>query len=253
MSPQAQIAALLARAASHGIRPAQARPATAEEAAGLVVETLRGCIAPRRLTVRADGQPCLVAEAAGGALLRLVQAPPPLDRLVARALGEADLDALASGLLAVFPGGQVLTFRHARPDTPPDPLLSGLPADLLLSRLGVAPFATAVPDPLDWFAQAAEDMLLAILQPGTPPQVVHPDPSLTDDVLKAVMAVLVQEDGPAALPRPDEMLFLDLGAVTLGLTRDEDGPRALVFEAGTAIDLAAFWSGMPHSLVALAR
>ncbi|SMX50131.1 hypothetical protein [Maliponia aquimaris] len=253
MSDRAELAALLARAAGHGTRPPLSCPASPEEAAGLVAHALRGCIAPRRLTVRADDQPCLVAEAAGGNLLRLLHAPPPLDRLSGRPLTPADLDALADGLRAVLPGGQVLEVRHARPDTPPDPLHSGLPADLLLSRLGIAPFTTVVPDPLDWFQQAAEDMLLAILTPDAAPQVLHPAPALTDAFLETLSAVLAQPDGPAASLQADEMLFLDAGAVTLGLTRTAGGPRALVFEAGTAADLAGFWAGMPHSLVPLAE
>lgn len=249
MNSAAGLSALLARAARYGTGPRRCRPDSSAEAAGAVLEAVRGCIAPRLLTVLAEGHACMIAEAAGGCLLCLHQAPPPLDRLAGRALGPGDLDALAEGLLAALHGGQALQFTRQRPGAPPDPMITGVPADLLLTRLGLVRLVEAVADPADYFREAAEDMLLAVVMPGAAPSVLRSDPALTPEALQDIAGLIADPEGPAGCAGDGEMVFLGGPELTLTLARGPDGPFALVLEAGTAPDLAAFWSGMYHAIL----
>lgn len=266
MTSPAELAALLARASAAGLRPKQAEQVPADEALGLVLRALRGTILPRVLTIRTDRDAMLRGVVAGGHLLTVldVQGVAAAD-LVQRPLrggDPAEAAAVAQLLNGLFAVAGRVAIDAGPVATPPDPTQTGVPAEQLMTLLGLAPFAASVPDPVAYFREAAADVVLAELGPDTTWVPVQDGFVLPAPLARSIGDLMTADAGPCAEIGPGEFLFLaptlapSLApgadeALAVAITLDNGAPRALIFDADSLPDLAAYWSGMLHGMVRL--
>lgn len=254
-SPDLQTA--LARAAAFGLSP-QLRFAaqSGEEAIVFLLDQVKTCQLPRRVTVT-DGQAeVLRAEAAGGRLRRLVSVGDAsqarafadvLDRPL-NARSETDADLVAACLSALFPGAMTLTVTTIRPGCAEGLTGSGLPPALVLQALGFVP---ASPDPaikLDDLISAAEDVLIALYSGRGETRHFRTAAPLPDNLTACLDRLLGDPAGLIDTVTPGDILFLTGFADLpqgIALLHGPDGPAALIFDADAGPDLAAFWAEVP--------
>jgi len=254
-SPDLQTA--LARTAAFGLSPEVRFAAqSGEEAIVFLLDQVKTCQLPRRVTVT-DGQAeNLVADAAGGRLLRLVsvgdtaQAHAFSDVLgrPLNARSDSDADQVAACLRAVLPDATTLVVTTARLDSAEGHTGAGLAPAQVLQALGFVP---ADPDPaakLDDLICAAEDVLIALYTGRGETRLFRPEAALPDPLLACLARLLAEPGGLIDLVTPGDILFLtgisDLPH-GIGLVRTPDGPAALIFDAEAGVDLAAFWAELP--------
>lgn len=254
-SPDLQVA--LARAAAFGLSP-QVRFAaqSGEEAIVFLLDQVKTCQLPRRMTVMDGHARVLEADAAGGRLLRLVSVGDAAQaRTFADVIGrplnarsDTDADQVAACLRALLPEATTLIVTTTRPESPEGHTGSGLaPAQLLLA-MGFAP---ASPDPaakLDDLMTAAEDVLIALYTGRGETRHFRPDAALPDTLTACLDRLLAESAGLIGLLAPGEILFLTGFADLpqgIALLHAPDGPAALIFEADAGPDLAAFWAEVP--------
>lgn len=254
MAEYEELAALLARTAALGVGAPAPAMMTPEETLGRILGAIRGVVLPRDLTLHAESGPCLRISAAGGSVIMVLEsqlagAEALLQRPLRANSGE-DLRGFADMLQDLCTGREI-TITAALPNDPPDPMHTGLPAQALLTHLGLAPFAAAVPDEFAYFRDAAEDVILAVydLRGVTP---IRPGFETPAALAASIDRVLASDDGPLQEVAPGDMLFLGLVAepdLAIGLARPGGDPVALVFEADCLADMASFWSGLLHGTV----
>lgn len=257
-SPDLQTA--LARAAAFGLSP-QVRFAaqTGEEAIVFLLDQVKTCQLPRRMTVT-DGQvEVLQADAAGGRLLRLVSAGAAAPaRAFADVLGrslnarsETDADQVAACLCALLPGAATLAVTTTRPESAADHTGSGLAPAQVLRALGFVP---ASPDPaakLDDLICAAEDVLIALYTGRGETRLLRGDARLPDNLTACLDRLLAEPAGLTGLVAPGDILFLTGFADLpqgIALLHGGTGPAALIFDAEAGAELAAFWAEVPLAL-----
>ncbi len=253
-----ELAALLARAAASGVGASRKKAGTADEALGLVVTAIRDTILPRTLSIQTDFGAGLRAEVSGGHLLTLleVQGSAPKD-LIGRPLRGTDINdvsEVAELLEKILAAEGQISIVTGLLSAPPDPVQTGISAAQLLTELNLAPFATAVPDALAYFQEAASEVLLALHAPDQPGKSLQDGFTTPPAVAGAIAQLLSDGDGVFGEIGQDEILFLAPCAetqVSIALTRDGDAPLALVLDADGLTDLAAYWSGMVHGIVRL--
>lgn len=254
-SPDLQTA--LARAAAFGLSPEVRFAAqSGEEAIVFVLDQVKTCQLPRRVTVTDGRAEILVADAAGGRLLRLIsvgdtaQAHAFADLLgrPLNARSDSDADQMAACLRAVLPDATTLVVTTARLDSAEGHTGAGLAPAQVLQALGFVP---ADPDPaakLDDMICAAEDVLIALYAGRDETRLFRPEAALPDPLLACLAPLLAEPGGLIDLVTPGDILFLT-GIADLphgiGVMRTPDGPAALIFDAEAGADLAAFWAELP--------
>jgi len=259
VAARAELKALLARTAAFGVSPRRHHAASPEAALGVVLETIRTCILPRSLTVKVDDCPCLRIAAAGGGLLRILDLPVALpDRNVAnllrrplRTTDAEDVNAVADLLRHVFSGGQEISFDVGPPEGPQDPTDTGISGDQLMRTLRLAPMASAVPDRLAGFMEAAEDVLLACMSENEEPRLLQPEVILSTQVTDRVQALLSRSPNLRDEITEDDALFLRSAAPgdpAICLTRSDKGLLALLLDPDACTDMATLWSDLHHGL-----
>ncbi|MGP6088938.1 hypothetical protein [Antarctobacter jejuensis] len=258
MTTAQELAALLARASAVGVDRQGAQQGLSEDALGLALRAIRNTILPRCLTIQADTGAMIKAEVSGGTLQTLVEVQGAessgLTGHPLRATDPAEVSAVAKVLEDLFGEAVEASVRAEPPSVEPDPAQSGISAEVLMRHLGLAPFAAAVPDPLDHFQEAAADVLAAVHKPEggeTPLREGFRTPLALHD---AIVQTASDPDGPLGEIGPGEILFLapfDSADLAIGLTNEDGNWLALVFDADSLPELSAYWSGMPHGMVRL--
>jgi hypothetical protein len=255
----ADLGAILARTAAFGVAPQTCAAGSSETALGFVLEAIRTCILPRDLTVFAGGTPCLRMEVAGGCLLRILEItardasdPSFLLERPLRATDPQDMAATTTLLRHLFQGDLPLSIGTRLPETEVDPAHAGISAAHLLSAVSLVALATAMPDRLAYFIEAAEDVLFAVLAETGTPRLLRPDFALDDALQKQIHALFSHPGGIIRNLTASDMLFLRSPNETdpaIGLTRSNGSLLALIVEADAYKDLASFWASLPHAMV----
>ncbi|MBW4985619.1 hypothetical protein KZZ07_24050 [Mameliella sp. CS4] len=260
MTDHPSIATILARAAALGTDSQTLNAPTAEEAQGFVLDALAACIAPRDLTILDGGQPLLRLEAAAGQLSRLVSlpdtAPAEARALAGHPLMFTDLETVARTLARLLPGDQQLQCRSAPPAQPPDPAQPGIAVDALYRQLGLAPPDAVIPDRWAYLLDAAEEMLIAVVEPGKAPRQICPDRPMTGALERQIRTLLDPPTPAINTLDKNEILFFTLASdpdLAIGLAQEGAHPRAMVIEAGAMAEVAAFWASLAHVPLACAR
>ncbi|WP_305971865.1 MULTISPECIES: hypothetical protein [unclassified Mameliella] len=259
MTDHPSIATILARAAALGTDSDSLAAASAEEAQGFVLDAIAACIAPRELTILDGGIPLLRLEAASGQLSRIVElpdnAPAEAQALSCKPLKFSEVEAVARTLARLLPGDQRLQCRSTPPLRPPDPAHSGIASDALCRQLGLALPDAVIPDRWAYLLAAAEEVLVAVIEPGHPTRQFRPSHPIPG-TLERQLQTLLEPPSPAAnILNGNEILFFILASdpdLAIGLARDGSHPRALVIEAEAMADVAAFWASLPHVPIACA-
>ncbi|GGF85056.1 hypothetical protein SAMN05216376_1249 [Mameliella alba] len=259
MTEHPSIATILSQAAALGTDSQDLAAATAEEARGFVLDAIAACIAPRELTILDGGKPMLRLEAAAGQLSRLLDlpdtAPAEARALSGQPLTVKELDAVARALARLLPGDQRLQCRSTPPAQPPDPAHPGIGVDALLRQLGLIPPDRAIQDRWAYLLGAAEEVLIAVADPGQAPRQICPDRLMTATLERQLQALLAPPAPGINLLDKNEILFFTLKSdpdMAIGLAQDGPAPRALVIEAGAMAEVAAFWASLSHVPVARA-
>jgi hypothetical protein len=259
MTEHPSIATILSRAAALGTDSQDLAAATAEEAQGFVLDAIAACIAPRELTILDGGKPLLRLEAAAGQLSRLLDlpdtAPAEARALSGQPLRIADAEVVAHALARLLPGDQRLQSRSDPPAQPPDPAHPGIGVDTLFRQLGLIPPGRAIQDRWAYLLDAAEEVLIAIVDPGQTPRQICPDRPMTATLERQLQELLAPPAPGINLLTKNEILFFTLTSdpdMAIGLTQDGPAPRALVIEAGAMAEVAAFWASLSHVPMACA-
>ncbi|TNF22237.1 MAG: hypothetical protein EP318_04375 [Rhodobacteraceae bacterium] len=255
--PAPDLQAALARTAAFGLSPDLRFAAqSGEEAIVFLLDQVKTCQLPRRLTLSDGHRALLRVDAAGGRLLALVsigEAGPArafadvLDRPL-NARSETDAGQVADCLQAVLPAAVTLTVTTARPEGAAELGGSGLAPAQVLQALGFVP---ASPDPSARYADliaAAEDVLVALYAGRGETRHFRGEAALPDPLTTCLDRLLADPAGLIGLVAPGDILvltgFADLPH-GIALLHAPDGPAALVFEGEAGADLAAFWAEVP--------
>lgn len=249
MAGAEDIRTILAQVAAAGVSSGRACSAdTAEDALGFVLDCLRGCLLPRGLRFRIDGQEALRIAAGGGRLIRILDcAAAPARRLVGRPLdpGGGDVQAVADLLQTLFRGEQRIGVEHDA-GSPDRDTQSGISSETLAEALGLSVLAPDHASRLDQLLSASEEVIIARYGPGDTHVTLREGADLTPDQL-AHLRLVLSRDGPLAHVPKDAILFLCQSdpAGDLALFHGVDGPTALILDADSAPDVARFWMDLP--------
>lgn len=233
----ADLRSLLDRSAAQGIAaPITYHATCTEDALGIAVQAVRGCILPRRLTLTLCGVPVVELLAAGGRLLGLGQMSDD-------GLHGDHADAIVTHLRGCLNGAGVVSVHSAPLDGANDASQTGIAAGDLYTALGLAPLSQSQDARRDALLAAADDVLIAVLSASDPPEAYA---NLPPDVPGRVAGWLAPGGLAAGLRRGELMVFaLNDPCLGIGLLCSGGTPEALIFDATACADLARFWSELP--------